>query len=408
MNVLFLTMVNITTLKKRGIYQDLLNHFIEQGHKVYVVSPVERRHKTKTSFFKEGKANILNVQSLNLTKTNVVEKGVGQILVENQFLSAIKKHIKNVTFDLVLYSTPPITFSKVIDYIKKRDGAYSYLLLKDIFPQNAVDMGMMKKGSLLHRHFLKKEKQLYEISDTIGCMSPANMEFIKRHHPELDAEKIEENPNTLEPISYNYSEVEKTAIRERYAIPIDKKIFVYGGNLGKPQGLDFLLETISATQNEEVFFLIVGDGTQYRKINTWFEANAPDNAKLLQRLPKKDYDQLLASCDIGMIFLDKNFLIPNFPSRLLSYLEMEKPVLVATDPNTDVGDIVENSECGYKVLAGDQNEMQEKITALLHMNLKQMGKKGRDLLLERYTVERSYALIKEKIDDRKRKRLKGI
>src|SRR5690554_3726830 len=151
MNVLFLTMVNITTLKKRGIYQDLLNYFIEQGHNVYIVSPVERRHKTKTSFFKEGKANILNVQSLNLTKTNVVEKGVGQILVENQFLSAIKKHIKNVTFDLVLYSTPPITFSKVIDYIKKRDGAYSYLLLKDIFPQNAVDMGMMKQGGILHR-----------------------------------------------------------------------------------------------------------------------------------------------------------------------------------------------------------------------------------------------------------------
>ena len=78
--------------------------------------------------------------------------------IEQQYLLAIKKHLNGSCFDLVLYSTPPITFAKVIQYIKKRDNAYAYLLLKDIFPQNAVDMKMMRNGGFLHRLFLKKEK----------------------------------------------------------------------------------------------------------------------------------------------------------------------------------------------------------------------------------------------------------
>lgn len=398
MNVLFLTMVNITTLKKRGIYQDLLNHFIEQGHNVYIVSPVERRHKTKTSFTQERKANILNVQSLNLTKTNVLEKGLGQILIEGQFLSAIKKHIKNVVFNLVLYSTPPITFSKVIDFIKKRDGAYSYLLLKDIFPQNAVDMGMMKKGGLLHKTFVNKEKRLYKISDTIGCMSEANKEFVLEHNPDISRNKVEVNPNTIKPKFIEYSEEERVKIKNKYNIPIDKRIFVYGGNLGIPQGIDFLIETISDLKEPLAHILVVGSGTQFGKLKFWFNRNQPTNATLLSGLPRDEYDVLLTACDVGMIFLHKDFTIPNFPSRLLAYLEMKMPVLAATDVNTDIGKIIEESKCGYWVEAGDANGIQDKISKLCADNLDILGANSWNLLQKEYLVERSYNLIVEKIN----------
>ncbi|WP_417371923.1 glycosyltransferase family 4 protein [Gelidibacter japonicus] len=398
MNVLFLTMVNITTLKKRGIYQDLLNHFIEQGHNVYIVSPVERRHKTKTSFTQEGKANILNVHSLNLTKTNVVEKGLGQILIEGQFLSAIKKYIKNVDFDLVLYSTPPITFSKVIDFIKKRDGAYSYLLLKDIFPQNAVDMGMMKKGGLLHKTFVNKEKRLYKISDTIGCMSEANKKFVLEHNPDISRNKVEVNPNTIKPKFIEYSEEERVKIKNKYNIPIDKRIFVYGGNLGIPQGIDFLIETISDLKEPLAHILVVGSGTQFKKIEIWFNQNKPTNATLLSGLPRDEYDTLLPACDVGMIFLHKDFTIPNFPSRLLAYLEMKMPVLAATDINTDIGKIIEEAKCGYWVEAGDANGIQVKISKLCADNLDILGDRSWNLLQNEYLVERSYNLIVEKIN----------
>ena len=356
MNVLFLTLVGINSIEDRGIYQDLLRKFRNEGNKVTIVTPVERRKGISTNLRHINGVDILQVKTLNITKTNIVEKGIGTLAIEYQYLRAIKKYTSDRKFDLVLYSTPPITFAKVIEFVKKRDNAYSYLLLKDIFPQNAVDMKMMKEGSFIHRQFEKKEKKLYSISDTIGCMSPANVEFVLKHNPEINPSKVEVNPNSIEPIIIEYSKESKDEIRLKYNIPIDKKIFVYGGNLGKPQGLDFLLETIASCKNSEAYFLIVGDGTEFFKLNRWFKDNNPNNASLIKRLPKQDYDRLLNACDIGLIFLHKDFLIPNFPSRLLSYLEMEKPIIAATDSNTDIGDIVEDYKAGFKVLAGDQDQ----------------------------------------------------
>lgn len=397
MNILFLTLVEIISVEDRGIYQDLLRKFRNEGHKLTIVSPVERRKKVSTNFIQKEGVSILQVKTFNIQKTNLIEKGLGTLAIEYQYLSAIKKYTSGKKFDLVLYSTPPITFAKVIEFVKKRDNAKTYLLLKDIFPQNAVDMKMLKKDGFIHQKFVKKEKKLYQISDTIGCMSPANVEFILKHNPEINKNKVEVNPNTIEPIVFNFSEEDKNAIRKKYLIPIDKKVLVYGGNLGKPQGLDFLLETIEQTKFGNAFFLIVGDGTEFLRVQEWFNSKNPINAKLIQKLLKEDYDQLLAACDVGLIFLDKKFLIPNFPSRLLSYLEMKMPVIAATDPNTDVGDIIEKANCGYKVISGNQVQMQQKILKILNSDLKMLGNNAEDLLEKEYKVDRSYHLIIDKL-----------
>ncbi len=399
MKVLFLTMVKINSLNERGIYTDLLRKFHKEGHEVFVVCPIERREKKPTHLNKQDFGTILNVKTLNLQKTNVIEKGLGILTIEYQYLNAIKKFYKKEKFDLILYSTPPITFSNIISYIKNKDSAYAYLLLKDIFPQNAVDMKMIKEGGLLHKYFRYKEKKLYDLSDTIGCMSPKNLNFILSHNSEIDRKKVEVNPNSIEPINVVFSEEQNKEIRNKYGLPINKKILVYGGNLGKPQGLEFLLQTIENSYNEDVFFLVIGDGTEYHKIDCWFKKNKPINAKLLKRLSKIDYDTLLASCDVGLIYLHPNFSIPNFPSRLLSYLEMKMPVIAATDSNTDIGDIIEKSNCGYKVISGDIETMDNVITQIVKNNkLKEMGNNGWELLQSNYLVDYSYQLIMNKLN----------
>src|SRR5690606_25218808 len=131
--------------------------------------------------------------------------------------------------------------------------------------------------------------------------------------------------------------------------------------------------------HEEIFFLIVGDGTEFKTIKNWFDINNPSNAILLRHLPKKDYDKLLATCDVGLIFLDKKFSIPNFPSRLLSYLEMKMPIITATDVNTDIGDIIEEYGCGFKATSGNQLEIQIILSNLLQMDLKKLGQNSEKL-----------------------------
>lgn len=400
MNILFLTLVKFNSINDRGLYTDLLRKFRDEGHQVSVVCPTERREKQSTSLTKEEGTSILKVKAFNIQKTNVFEKGIATLLIEYQYLSAIKKYFSDTKFDLILYSTPPITFSKVITYIKKRDNAYSYLLLKDIFPQNAIDMKMMKEKGFLHKMFLKKEKYLYQISDTIGCMSPANVDFVLNHNPEIPKSKVEVNPNSIEPIAFVQTHEERVKIRLQYQLPLDKKILIYGGNLGIPQGVEFLLKTMETCSSKDVFFLIVGSGTQYSLIQKWFLVNKPTNAKLVSGLPKNEYDALLQACDVGLLFLNKNFTIPNFPSRLLSYLEMKIPVIAATDKATDVGKVIEKNKCGFAAYSGDINEMNQKIIQMVLQSpeeFNRMRENAYKLLLDSYTVTHSYNLIVEKL-----------
>ena len=188
MNILFLTLHPISDISERGIYTDLTREFIRHGHQIYIVVPAERRFHLPTRIKESDGAKILSVKTLNIQKTNLIEKGLGTLLLEYQYQRAIRKYWENIKFDLILYSTPPITFNRVISSVKRRCEAKTYLLLKDIFPQNAVDLGMFSKDSFVYKLFRKKEERLYQLSDHIGCMSPANVEYVLRHNPSITAE----------------------------------------------------------------------------------------------------------------------------------------------------------------------------------------------------------------------------
>lgn len=239
-------------------------------------------------------------------------------------------------------------------------------MLKDIFPQNAVDLGMMRKGGILHRMFRKKEERLYAISDRIGCMSPANREYVINNNPSVNPAKVELCPNAVMPIDIPVlSESERNALLAKFEIPTDKTLFIYGGNLGKPQGIDFLLDVVNANkENHNSHIVIVGSGTEYPRIQQWFVDHKPNNATLLSAFPKDEYDKLIRACQVGLIFLDPRFTIPNFPSRLLSYLENSMPVLLATDPNTDMGKIAESAGFGLWSLSGDLDSFMKNMNTL--------------------------------------------
>lgn len=398
MNILFLTIGDFDSIETRSIYSDLLRCFRNHGHNVYVIAPYEKRTGKKTELIEENGAHILHIETGDVTgASNLIRKGIAQISVEPIFINGIKRYFSNVKFDLILYSTPPITFAKVVEYVKKRDNARTYLLLKDIFPQNAVDLGMMTttgpKG-LIYKFFRAKERKLYAVSDRIGCMSQANVDYVLKHNPEIDPGKVEICPNCVEVVDRSVDEETRRTIRAKYGIPLDKKVFIYGGNLGKPQGIPFLIECLKTQEkNEEAFFLIVGDGTEFGKLEAYFNEAQPTNMKLMKRLPKDDYDKMVGACDVGMIFLDHRFTIPNFPSRLLSYMQAQIPVLAVTDPNTDIGKVIVDGGFGWWCESDDVEGFHNTVEKMQNADLIAMGKKGWELLLCEYTTEKAYRII---------------
>lgn len=395
MNILFLSIGKLDDLSLKALYPDLVRALAVQNN-MYVVTCVEKRTGRESSLSKECGCHVLRVKTGDITHTNLIKKAINMMLLEKLFIDAINKYLPNIKFDLIIYSTPPINFEKVVAKIKKRDGAKSYLLLKDIFPQNAVDLQMFPKLSPVYVYYRKKEKKLYKLSDYIGCMSQANVDYILEHNTFITKNAVEICPNSVEIMELENDIENDQSIMEKYNIPRDKVKFIYGGNLGRPQGIDFLIETLDMMKTkEQAFFVIIGSGTEYHKIENYIQHNNLSNVRLIKELPRDDYQKIAEQCDIGLIFLDKRFTIPNIPSRILSYMQAAKPVLAITDRNTDLKSIIENGKFGWWAPSGDIKAVDKCFELVLGSadRFKSIGSNGKEYLVQNFTAKQSAEII---------------
>lgn len=401
MNILFLSISKLPHMSGHSIYVDLLHEFLRNGHNIFVVCALDVKEGLKTNLSVEDNCKVVRVKTGNNSTTNLIQKGLTAVNLPKQYIAAIKLYFSDVTFDLVLYPTPPITHVETVKYIKQRDHAKTYLLLKDIFPQNAVDLGMMSKSgfkSIIYRYFRNKEKELYAVSDWIGCMSQANVDYVLKQNPEVDPRRVEVCPNSIEVFDKSVDDKTRNEIRTKYGIPLDKKVFIYGGNLGKPQGIPFLMQCLEKCRNvQDAYFFVVGNGTEFGLLEKYIKEANQANFKLAQRLPKEDYDTLVAACDVGMIFLDHRFTIPNFPSRLLGYMQAKLPVLAVTDPNTDIGKVIVDGGFGWWCESNDAEKFCEVVKGIIHSDLSQKKENAYNYLLNHYTVEICYNTIMSRI-----------
>ena len=389
MNILFISLGEFEDLNTSSVHIDVVRELAKKND-VYLVCKSEKNKRGAVGLSEEYGVHVLRVRTGAIKTSNFIIKGISTLTVETIFKNAIARNLQDIHFNLVVYTTPPITFVRPILYIKRKDKAITYLMLKDIFPQNAIDIGIMHKNGImapLYYYFRYKEKKLYDISDYIGCMSPANIAYIKENNPKIDSSKLCIFPNSIYVKDLCCSYDEKIAIRDKYNIPKEKKVFVYGGNLGKPQGVPFILECLKAAKEANAFFLIVGNGTEFHIINDYLNTTRQKNVKLLKGLPKNDYDQLVSACDVGLLYLDHRFTIPNFPSRILSYMQAHLPILAITDANTDVGQIIEKGDFGWWCESNSAEEFMEKIEKALAADLKKMGDNGYEYLKIHYNVE---------------------
>ena len=404
MNILFLSLSDLKNLDSRGIYPDLLNAFAQRGHKVYIVSPFQRRTGGQACLLNVSEnVTILRVKIGNTTKTNLIEKGISTLTLEYLVKRAIRKNFSDIRFDLVIYPTPPITFCGAVSYVKKRDGASTYLMLKDIFPQNSLDLEMLSTSGvkgLIYRVFRKKEKKLYAISDHIGCMSPANVQYLLEHELDVAPEKLGVCPNAIQIHDVRLNEAEKLKMRKEYGLPLTSKILLYGGNIGKPQDVGFILRCLKKLKDrKDLSVLVVGSGTEYYKLKEYRENEKQENLILMNEVSPVEFDSLTACCDVGLVFLDHRFTIPNVPSRILSYMQAGIPLLTATDPVTDLRRIVSENGFGLCCDSTDENEFVRCVDRLLDADLKAMGEKALAYLRKEYDVQKVSEQILQTVEN---------
>lgn len=395
MKVLFL----LLRYDKDGLYDELVQEFYLRGNEVYIATITEKKYGAETNLSEENGIKILKIKTGNMFEVGFVEKGITTLSLGNLFKNNIKKYWKNIKFDLVISHTPPITFTPVIKWLKQNYEIKSYLILRDIFPQNAKDLGIIK-NNFLFQLFRYKEKQLYKYSDYIGCMSEGNIEFLKKQDPEIDAEKLHILRNwgkIKEKIKIN-----KNEIRKKYLYKENDFIVVFGGNMGRPQGLEFLLNLAEKNiTNENIKFLFVGKGNEKEKLKAITKDKKLFNVRFIDFIPREDYEKLISACDVGIVSLHSCFTIPNIPSKTIDYFKLSLPILAFTDKNTDYPIILEKeSKGGLSCFYGDLESAQKKLIELYSDEdlRKQLGNNGRKYYEEYLGVDKAYETIMSKIN----------
>lgn len=392
MRVIFLGLRVPNMDSPADLYSELIQEFRKNGHEIFVVGPVSKG--TQSGLHLEGGVQILRIETMKLFGVGKFYKAIANLLLPYQFEKGLKTHKIPLDFDLVLIPTPPITLMPLVRKIKKKCGAKVYLILRDIFPQNAIDLKIMRQGGPAHRFFRAQEKELYRICDGIGCMSPGNMQYIMKHNPEIPPSIVHELPNWKRVSPYPVHE-EDEAVRKKYGFG-DKFIVIFGGNIGLPQKMENIVALARACQDDEnIFFAIFGEGTEKQPLTERIKAGGLQNIKVFDELSSPDYFRVLQVADVGLISLSEDFTIPNTPSKVMVYYNAKKPILAAIDTNTDIGQILEDIGAGVWAEANKPDEL-KRLLLRLYQNpqlRKEMGENGYKYLLERLPPEIAYETI---------------
>ncbi|MBP1625709.1 MAG: glycosyltransferase WbuB [Holophagaceae bacterium] len=378
----------------RTIYAGLMGRLAKLGHRVKVFCPDENRLLGRSYSQEQDGVEVVRIPVGRIQKVNPLFKALNSRRFGRRAAAIAGAVAKVEPPALILYATPPIDIVDAVTRVRDQCGGLTYLLLKDIFPANAVDLGMIREGGWLWRRFRAKERRLYHISDVIGCMSPANKAYLEAHNPELDALKIEICPNSIDMTPAEELPAGGKGKFQAFGIPVVRLNLVYGGNLGKPQGIGFVMEILEALRGDrDVHITIVGDGTEFGRLEA-LKKRIGNTFTLLRKLPKSDYLSVLRGMDAGLVFLDHRFTIPNFPSRLLDYLDYGLPVLAATDRNSDIGSFLLQEGCGLWSESGDLSGFLRNLKRLKEdSKLEQMSAAARPALERHFTVQRSADVI---------------
>jgi glycosyltransferase involved in cell wall biosynthesis len=378
-----------STKSSAKLMYDLGQDLLLKGHEVSIITVCEDiDEKIQTSI--EDCVNVVRIKSGKIDGANRYIRAFNEIRLSSRIWKNGKDFFHNNTCDLVIWYSPSIFFGSLIKKIKKKNNCFSYLILRDIFPQWALDTGILKKG-IIFNFFKKIEIVQYENADIIGVQSPDNLLYFKNNNL-YDKYKIE--------VLYNWTSIVNTEnLKTEFRLKLgleNKVVFFYGGNIGQAQDLQNIIRLASRIQNEtSAHFLIVGDGTESIKLKKIISKLQLKNISILKSVDQSTYFAMLSEFDVGLISLERNFRTSNFPGKMLGYMQYSKPILASINPGNDLKKILLDNNAGLVSINGDDDLL---VTNCLYLiqnpdARNTIGKNGYNLLKNIFSVNKASSQI---------------
>jgi glycosyltransferase involved in cell wall biosynthesis len=295
---------------------------------------------------------VLRVKTPQTKDVNLIHRALAECWLPFAMLRGLRKSsLAEVQWQGLIWYSPTIFFGPMVRAIKRRCACRAYLILRDLFPDWAVDAGVMRKG-LAYRFFKWVERYQYASADVIGVQTAANVPLVER-----DAKK---GTARIEVLNNWLSEPDRSPTHVDLSTgPLaGRTVFVYTGNLGAAQGMDCLIDlAVSLKANDQVGFLFVGRGSDVARLRGLVDAQQLHNVIFLDEVDSAEIPAILDQCHIGLIALDPRHTTHNIPGKLLSYLRAGLPVLARINPGNDLESLINEEKIGRVVAGNDQGRL---------------------------------------------------
>ena len=372
------------------LMKDLADGLKEKGHGVYVATSFPKYNladEDKTiplpKFAVEDGINVLRIRTLPHHRANFVIRGVAQLTMPYIFFHAIKKNIKE-KIDVVILHSPPLPLTISAYKTKKFYKAKYILNLHDFFPQNAVDLGILKNKPII-KFFESMERKAYRNADLIVTPSGEHKNFLQNNRGVAD-KKIFVIPHWID--TKPFERAKRTGkFRKLYGLE-NKLVFLFAGVLGPSQGLDLIIRIArNFKNNKEICFLFVGDGSDKNRLMELAKNYDLQNVIFKPFVSKEDYPELAKDSDVGVITLSAKNTTPAVPAKLLGYMAAAIPVVAFVHKESDIHRIVKEADCGFTAISDNDDKALAAVLKIYQERnkLKQYGENGFKYVLDNYT-----------------------
>lgn len=371
--------------------RDLAAEFARKGHSVHVIVPDGSISGRCTE--DAGAVHVVRVPSSRTSDVGRVRRAIAESLMPFAMISALRRSsLAEVQWDAVVWYSPSIFLWPVVLWLQGRRRSCKYLILRDMFPEWAKDLGLLGYGPA-YAYFWIVSRAQYWTADVIGVQSQSNLSYLKGW--EGRGRRLEVLHNWLEDAQDSGCSISisKTALAGR-------TVLVYIGNMGVAQGMDVLLDLAGALRHrDDVGMLFVGRGSEVARLKSETIARGLVSVLFFDEIDTCEIPGLLAQCHVGLIALDPLHRSHNIPGKFLTYLQAGLPVLARINAGTDLVELIEHEGVGRSYSGSSTDEMRDLALQLIDDEdmRRHMGSRGQELAKRMFAPEGAVARITDAV-----------
>jgi glycosyltransferase involved in cell wall biosynthesis len=284
-------------------------------------------------------------------------------------------------YDFAIFYSPSIFFGPLVAFLKRLRGVRTYLVLRDIFPDWAVQAGVLRKG-LAYRVLKLFERLQYVVADRIGVETKGSVEYF-RSGAHCGKVELLRNWTRTAPIQSTVGR----SFRRKLGLE-NKTVFLFGGNIGVGQDMDNIVRLAKRMEEmPDVHFLLIGAGSEVERLTALVAGGQARNITIVPPVDQGEYLSLISQFDVGLISLDRRLRSFSTTGKLLGYLRCGLPVLASVNPDNELMDLLTSSGVGLCSWNGNDEAFYQNAVSLRSASVRSsMASRSRALLEAEFSV----------------------